>query len=101
MTNVQEFIALSNRIAMEYEAIAPLLRDPEVVKAARFLGELDNLAHEYEFSVIDILKLIDPGRALESEKIKNDKVIKSQKRNKRTAPQQPVFTERSSIKDQQ
>lgn len=84
MTSVEEFIALSNRITMDYEAIAPLLRDPEVVKAARFLGELDKLAHHYDFSAMDIMKLIDPGRALQSENNKKEKARKPQKRNQRT-----------------
>ena len=87
MTSVEEFIALSNRIAMEYEAIAPLLRDPEVIKAARFLGELDNLAHQYDFSAMDIMKLIDPGRALQSEKNRKEKAVKTKKLNKRTVRQ--------------
>lgn len=73
MNNVEEFFALSNRIVMDYEAITPLLRDPEVIRAARFLGELDKLANQYDFSVTDILKLIDPGRALDSERNKTDK----------------------------
>lgn len=85
MTNVEEFIALSNRIALEYEALAPLLRDPEVVKAAQFLGELDKLAHQYDFSAMDIMKLIDPGRALECEKNKAENLSKPQKKSKRTA----------------
>ncbi|WP_236217293.1 hypothetical protein [Pseudomonas rhodesiae] len=87
MTNVEEFIALSNRIALEYEAITPLLRDPEVVKAAQFLGELDKLAHQYDFSSMDIMKLIDPGRALECEKNKSEKASKPQRKNKRAARQ--------------
>lgn len=63
MTSVQEFFELSNRITSEYEAIVPLLRDPEVVKAARFLAELDVLASEYDFKPLDIMTLLDPGRA--------------------------------------
>lgn len=63
MTSVKEFFELSNRIRLEYEAIVPLLRDPEVVKAARFLAELDALASEYEFKQLDIMTLLDPGRA--------------------------------------
>ena len=63
MTSVQEFFELSNRITLEYEAIVPLLRDPEVVKAARFLAELDALANDYDFKPIDIMTLLDPGRA--------------------------------------
>lgn len=62
MTSVQEFFELSNRITLEYEAIVPLLRKPEVAKAARFLAELDALASEYQFRPIDIMTLIDPGR---------------------------------------
>lgn len=85
MTSVEEFIALSNRITMEYEAIAPLLRDPEVIKAARFLGDLDKLAHDYDFSSMDIMKLIDPGRALQAATRRNEVVAKPQKRTKRTA----------------
>jgi hypothetical protein len=85
MTSVEEFIALSNRITMEYEAIAPLLRDPEVIKAARFLGELDKLAHDYDFSSIDIMKLIDPGRVLQSAVRKKEIAEKAQKRTKRKA----------------
>jgi hypothetical protein len=85
MTSVEEFIALSNRITMEYEAIAPLLRDPEVIKAARFLGELDKLAHDYDFSSMDIMKLIDPGRALQLVIRRKEEVAKPQKRTKRTA----------------
>lgn len=85
MTSVEEFIALSNRITMEYEAIAPLLRDPEVIKAARFLGELDKLARDYDFSSMDIMKLIDPGRALQSAIRRKGVVAKPQKRTKRTA----------------
>lgn len=85
MTSVEEFIALSNRITMEYEAIAPLLRDPEVIKAARFLGDLDKLAHDYDFSSMDIMKLIDPGRALRSATRRNVVVAKPKKRTKRTA----------------
>lgn len=85
MTNVEEFIALTNRISMQYEAMAPLLRDPEVVKAAQFLGELEKLAREYDFSAMDIMKLIDPGRALECEKTKTEKANQSQKNNKRAA----------------
>lgn len=89
MTSVEEFIALSNRITMEYEAIVPLLRDPEVVKAARFLGELDKLARDYEFSSIDIMKLIDPGRALQSTVKKREVAAKAQKRTKRKVHQSP------------
>jgi hypothetical protein len=63
MTSVQEFFELSNRITLEYEAIVPLLRDPEVVKAARFLAELDALASRYDFKPVDIMTLLDPGRA--------------------------------------
>ncbi|MDX9681894.1 hypothetical protein QMK56_10345 [Pseudomonas protegens] len=85
MTSVEEFIALSNRITMDYEAIAPLLRDPEVVKAARFLGELDKLAQHYDFSAMDIMKLIDPGRALQSEKNQKENTKKPQRRSQRTA----------------
>ncbi|MBC3495710.1 hypothetical protein HU764_011990 [Pseudomonas sp. SWRI100] len=85
MNNVEEFFALSKRIAKDYEAITPLLRDPEVVRAAQFLGELDKLAQRYDFSVTDILKLIDPGRALESERKKHDKDRQPQRRNRRDA----------------
>lgn len=85
MTSVEEFIALSNRITMEYEAIAPLLRDPEVIKTARFLGELDKLARDYDFSSMDIMKLIDPGRALQSVIRRKEEAAKHQKRTKRTA----------------
>jgi hypothetical protein len=80
MNSVEEFIRLSNKITMEYEAIVPLLRDPEVVKAARFLSDLDNLAHEYEFSPLDIMKLIDPKRALS---LTEEKAKKSEGRSRR------------------
>ncbi|WP_259699631.1 hypothetical protein [Pseudomonas frederiksbergensis] len=87
MTSVEEFIALSNRITMEYEAIVPLLSDPEVVKAAKFLAELDKLAREYDFSSLDIMTLVDPGRALQLDKSKAVKPAKTQKRSKRTVQQ--------------
>lgn len=87
MTNVEEFMELSNRITMEYEAIVPLLRDPEVVKVARFLAELDSLAEEYEFSSLEIMALIDPGRALTLGESTFNKPTKTQKRGKRTARQ--------------
>ena len=80
MNSVEEFIRLSNKITMEYEAIVPLLRDPEVVKAARFLSDLDNLAHEYEFSSLDIMKLIDPKRALS---LTEEKAKKNEGRSRR------------------
>jgi hypothetical protein len=87
MTSVEEFIALSNRITMEYEAIVPLLSDPEVVKAAKFLAELDKLAREYDFSSMDIMTLIDAGRALQLDKSKGVKPTKTQKHSKRSARQ--------------
>jgi hypothetical protein len=87
MTSVEEFIELSNRITMEYEAIVPLLRDPEVVKIARFLAELDNLAGEYDFSSLEIMALIDPGRALQLGNSRFSKPAKTQKRGKRAVRQ--------------
>jgi len=71
---------------MEYEAIAPLLRDPEVVKVARFLAELDKLAGEYDFSSLEIMALIDPGRALQLGDSRF-KLAKTQKRGKRAVRQ--------------
>ncbi len=87
MTSVEEFIELSNRITMEYEAIAPLLRDPEVVKAVRFLAELDDLAEAYDFSSLEIMALIDPGRALRVGELSFSKPLKRQKGRKRTERQ--------------
>jgi hypothetical protein len=63
MDRVRELLLISNRITKEYEALLPLLRDPDVVKAVRFLTELDVLAEQYDFSSADIVRLIDPGRA--------------------------------------
>jgi hypothetical protein len=87
MTSVEEFIELSNRITMEYEAITPLLRDPEVVRAAHFLAELDDLAGAYDFSSLEIMALIDPGRALRVGEPSFTKPLKRQKRGKRTERQ--------------
>ena len=63
MNRVQELIFITNRITKEYESLIPLLRDPEVVKAVSFLTELDSLAGSYEFTALDIIRLIDPSRA--------------------------------------
>ncbi|MDD0995086.1 hypothetical protein M5G20_04285 [Pseudomonas sp. TNT2022 ID1044] len=82
MTSVQEFFEFSNRITLEYEAIVPLLRDPEVVKAARFLAKLDALASEYEFKPIDIMTLLDPGRATRLQTVIKQKGKAPSKRRK-------------------
>ncbi|UXL36390.1 hypothetical protein N7D90_12180 [Pseudomonas fragi] len=69
MDRVQELLFITNRITKEYETLLPLLRDPEVAKAVSFLSELDSLAENYEFMAVDIVRLIDPGRA---EKMQSD-----------------------------
>lgn len=63
MNRVQELLFITNRITKEYESLIPLLRDPDVVRAVSFLTELDSLAESYEFTALDIIRLIDPGRA--------------------------------------
>lgn len=58
-----ELIQISLRLKEELNALAPLLDDPEVNKAVRFLAELDALAEEYGFTSSEIVLLIDPSRA--------------------------------------
>ena len=50
-------------MAEALKALGPLLEEPEVSKALQFLAELDALAEEYEFTLSEILLLIDPSRA--------------------------------------
>ncbi|HDS1733196.1 hypothetical protein [Pseudomonas sp. BP8] len=63
MDRIEELLSITNQITKEYESLLPLLRDPEVSKAVSFLTELDSLSEQYEFTAIDIVRLIDPGRA--------------------------------------
>lgn len=63
MDRIQELLFITNRITKEYESLLPLLRDPDVANAVSFLSELDSLAENYEFTAMDIVRLIDPGRA--------------------------------------
>lgn len=58
-----ELIQISLRLKQELNALAPLLDDPEVDKAVRFLAEVDVLAEEYGFTSSEIVLLIDPSRA--------------------------------------
>lgn len=80
MSNVEEFLKTSNRIESEYENALTLLKDPEVIQVARFLADLDKLAGEYDFTPMDIMTLLDPGKALE---LQAQESKGTKKRNKR------------------
>lgn len=87
MNRVQELLFITNRITKEYESLIPLLRDPDVVKAVSFFTELDLLAESYEFTALDIIRLIDPSRA-ESMLNEPKGVVKTLKKS-RTSTQRP------------
>lgn len=80
MSNVEEFLKVSGRIESEYETALALLKDPEVIKVVSFLSELDKLAGEYDFTPMDIMTLLDPGRALE---LKSHESKNGRRRSKR------------------
>lgn len=80
MSNVDEFLKVSGRIESEYETALALLKDPEVIKVVSFLSELDKLAGEYDFTPMDIMTLLDPGRAIE---LKSHEAKNERRRSKR------------------
>lgn len=49
------------RIAAEYRSAGVLLQQKEVTNKLKFLGALDKLAHENDFSARQIINLLKPG----------------------------------------
>lgn len=62
MKKVSEVFQINRRIQTECQAADQLLRDPEVIRALRFLNDLDELAEKFQFSPRDILMYLAPRK---------------------------------------
>jgi hypothetical protein len=59
-------LSASANVMPDYEALKPLiedLQDPEVVKSLEFLKRLEAIAAKYQFSIRDIILLLDPSQS--------------------------------------
>lgn len=59
-------LSASANVAPDYEVLKPLiqdLQDPAVVKSLEFLNRLEAIAAKYQFSIRDIILLLDPSQA--------------------------------------
>ena len=59
---IAEVFQINRRIQSEFQTAAALLRDAEVIRALRFLNDLDELAEKYQFSPRDILMYLAPRK---------------------------------------
>ncbi|KGS16252.1 MULTISPECIES: histone-like nucleoid-structuring protein, MvaT/MvaU family [Pseudomonas syringae group] len=66
MDKLASVLCASANIAPDYEVLKPLiedLQDPEVVKSLEFLTHLEAIAAKYQFTIRDIILLLDPSQA--------------------------------------
>ncbi|EPJ2808127.1 histone-like nucleoid-structuring protein, MvaT/MvaU family [Pseudomonas putida] len=59
MTKLSEIFKANQRIDMECEAVTRLIQDDEVVRSINFLRKLDTLAATYDYTVKEIVMLLD------------------------------------------
>lgn len=60
MDKISEVFKINRRIESELQTAAVLLRDAEVVRALRFLNDLDELAYKFQFTPREILMYLAP-----------------------------------------
>lgn len=66
IAKVTGVLSASANVAPDYEVLNPLiedLQDPEVAKSLEFLRCLEVIAAKYQFSIKDIILLLDPSQA--------------------------------------
>jgi len=59
---IAEVFQINRRIQSEFQTAAALLRDAEVIRALRFLNDLDELAEKFQFTPRDILMYLAPRK---------------------------------------
>ncbi|MEX5688894.1 histone-like nucleoid-structuring protein, MvaT/MvaU family [Pseudomonas silesiensis] len=62
MKKIAEIFQINRRIQSEFQTAAALLRDAEVIRALRFLNDLDELAEKFQFTPSDILMYLAPRK---------------------------------------
>lgn len=62
MKKIAEVFQINRRIQSEFQTAAALLRDAEVIRALRFLNDLDELAEKFQFTPRDILMYLAPRK---------------------------------------
>ncbi|MDI9776655.1 DNA binding protein [Pseudomonas putida] len=62
MNKIAEVFQINRRIESEVQTAAALLRDAEVVRALRFLNDLDELAYKFQFTPREILMYLAPRK---------------------------------------
>lgn len=60
MNKIAEVFQINRRIDSEVQTAAALLRDVEVIRALRFLNDLDELAYKFQFTPREILMYLAP-----------------------------------------
>lgn len=66
IAKVTSVLSVSANVAPDYEVLKPLiddLQDPSVVKSLEFLRRLEIIANKYQFSIRDVILLLDPSQA--------------------------------------
>lgn len=66
IAKVTGVLSASANVSPDYEVLKPLiddLKDPEVAKSLEFLRCLEVIAAKYQFSIKDIILLLDPSQA--------------------------------------
>lgn len=59
MTKLSKIFKANQKIDMECEAVTRLIHDDEVVRSISFLHKLDTLAANYDYTVKEIVMLLD------------------------------------------
>ncbi|WP_194790753.1 histone-like nucleoid-structuring protein, MvaT/MvaU family [Pseudomonas sp. UFMG81] len=62
MNKIAEIFKINRRIESELQTAAALLHDAEVVRALRFLNDLDELACKFQFTPREILMYLAPRK---------------------------------------
>lgn len=52
---------VDRRISAEYSCASSLLQEEEVARKFKFLGALDRLAHNNDYSARDVIEMLKPG----------------------------------------
>lgn len=66
INKVASVLSASANVVPDYEVLKPLiqdLQDPEVVRTLEFLKRLEAIAAKYQFSIRDIILLLDPSQS--------------------------------------
>lgn len=82
-------LAASASVAPGYEVIKPLiddLQDPEVAKSLEFLRRLEVIATKYQFSIRDIILLLDPSQMDKLQLVSSGRVFEEPARPKSIRP---------------